>query len=115
MDYSAYSGPTEGSPWQPLPSQYLPSPPTALCFDPLSPLLFTANPQGTISSYFCSPTTGLGGRYTSYKGHRGAVGDIAIDQTGILSVGGGGQAPGLGATGNIKMANRRAMTLWSIE
>ncbi|GAA5946166.1 hypothetical protein JCM3765_000141 [Sporobolomyces pararoseus] len=115
MDYTGYAGPSEGSPWQPLPSQYLPNPPTALCFDPLSPLLFTANPQGTISSYFCSPTEGLGGRYTSYKGHRGAVGDMTIDQTGILSVGGGGQAPGLGATGNIKMANRRAMTLWSVD
>ncbi|GAA6005194.1 hypothetical protein JCM11491_002615 [Sporobolomyces phaffii] len=115
MDYSAYSSAPDASPWQPLPSQYLPSPATALCFDPLSPLLFTANPQGTVSSYFCSPTTGLGGRYTSYRGHRGAVGDMAIDQTGILSVGGGGQAPGVGGAGNIKMANRRAMTLWSID
>ncbi|GAA5868955.1 hypothetical protein JCM16303_000318 [Sporobolomyces ruberrimus] len=115
MDYSTYSSAQDASPWQPLPSHYLPSPPTALCFDPLSPLLFTANPHGTVSSYFCTPTEGLGGRYTSYKGHRGAVGDMSIDQTGILSVGGGGQAPGPAGTGNIKMANRRAMTLWSID
>lgn len=102
-------------PWRPLASQYLALAPTALAFDPVSPLLFTASPTGTITSYFCSPTTGLGGRYTSYHAHWGAVGECTIDNTGILSVGGGmgGGRPGSG--GSIKMATRRGLALWTIE
>ena len=86
MAYTSYL-PT--SSWQPLPSQYLPSPPSTLTFDPVSPLLFASSQAGTITSHFCSPTTGLGGRYTSYKAHWGAVGECTVDNTGILSVGGG--------------------------
>lgn len=117
MVYATYNtAGTEASAWQPLPSQYFPTPPTALAFDPLSPLLFAANPNGTIASHFCSPDAGLGGRYTSYRGHWGAVGEMAIDQSGILSVGGGGSMPGrAGGGGSVKLANRRGMTLWSVE
>ncbi|GAA5878976.1 hypothetical protein JCM1840_007400 [Sporobolomyces johnsonii] len=115
MAYTPYSGSPNSSTWQPLPSQYLPTPPTTLAFDPLSPLLFAATPNGTVTSYFCSPTTGLSGRYTSYRGHWGAVGEMAIDQTGVLSAGGGGGLPGKASAGNIKMANRRGLTLWSVE
>ncbi|CEQ42977.1 SPOSA6832_04843, partial [Sporobolomyces salmonicolor] len=115
MAYTPYSGPSSSSVWQPLPSQYLPTPPTTLAFDPLSPLLFAATPNGTVTSYFCSPTTGLSGRYTSYRGHWGAVGEMAIDQTGVLSAGGGGGLPGKASAGNIKMANRRGLTLWSVD
>ncbi|GAA5954496.1 hypothetical protein JCM21900_005967 [Sporobolomyces salmonicolor] len=115
MAYTPYSGSSSSSVWQPLPSQYLPTPPTTLAFDPLSPLLFAATPNGTVTSYFCSPTTGLSGRYTSYRGHWGAVGEMAIDQTGVLSAGGGGGLPGKASAGNIKMANRRGLTLWSVD
>ncbi|GJN87292.1 hypothetical protein Rhopal_000240-T1 [Rhodotorula paludigena] len=115
MAYAQYGGAGD-SPWQPLPSQFLPSPPTALAFDPMSPLLFAATPTGTVQSYFCSPTTGLSGRYTSYRGHWGAVGEMGIDQSGILSVGGGGAMPGRsGGGGSVKLANRRGMTLWTVE
>ena len=101
------------SSWQPLASQYLRDHPTALAFDPTSPLLFTGSPQGSVASYFCSPTTGLASRYTSYRAHWGPVGDCTVDNTGILSVGGGGLRPGVG--GSIKMATRRGIALWSIE
>lgn len=116
MAYTPYGGSQGPSAWQPLPSQYLPTPPTALAFDPLSPLLFAASPTGTIASHFCAPNAGLGGRYTSYRGHWGAVGEMAIDQSGILSVGGGGSMPGrTGGGGSVKLANRRGVTLWSVE
>ncbi|TKA57450.1 hypothetical protein B0A53_00679 [Rhodotorula sp. CCFEE 5036] len=116
MAYTPYGGSPGSSTWQPLPSQYFPTPPTALAFDPLSPLLFAANPNGTITSHFCSPDQGLGGRYTSYRGHWGPVGEMAIDQSGILSVGGGGNMPGRsGGGGSVKLANRRGMALWSVE
>lgn len=116
MAYTPYGGSPCSSTWQPLPSQYFPTPPTALAFDPLSPLLFAANPNGTITSHFCSPDQGLGGRYTSYRGHWGPVGEMAIDQSGILSVGGGGNMPGRsGGGGSVKLANRRGMALWSVE
>ncbi|BGP54203.1 hypothetical protein JCM8202_001336 [Rhodotorula sphaerocarpa] len=116
MSYAPYGTTAEQSAWQPLPSQYFPSPPTALAFDPLSPLLFAANPNGTVESHFCAPDAGLGGRYTSYRGHWGAVGEMAIDQSGVLSVGGGGVMPGRAAGGgSVKLANRRGMTLWSVE
>ncbi|GAA6028111.1 hypothetical protein JCM8097_001876 [Rhodosporidiobolus ruineniae] len=102
--------------WQPLPSQFLPAPPTSLAFDPLSPLLFAATPTGTVTSYYCSPSTGVSGRYTSYRGHWGAVGDLSVDQSGVLSVGGGGAVPGRsGGGGSVKLANRRGMCLWSVE
>lgn len=116
MSYAPYGTTAEQSAWQPLPSQYFPSPPTALAFDPLSPLLFAANPNGTVESHFCAPDAGLGGRYTSYRGHWGAVGEMAIDQSGVLSVGGGGVMPGRAAGGgSVKLANRRGMALWSVE
>ncbi|BGO90283.1 hypothetical protein NBRC10512_004804 [Rhodotorula toruloides] len=116
MAYTPYGGSPGPSAWQPLPSQYLPTPPTALAFDPLSPLLFAASPTGTIASHFCAPNAGLGGRYTSYRGHWGAVGEMGIDQSGILSVGGGGSMPGrTGGGGSVKLANRRGVTLWSVE
>lgn len=110
---SAASQPHNDSTWQPLASQYLPSVPTALAFDPVSPLLFAASPQGTVASYFCSPTTGLAGRYTSYRAHAGPVGEAQVDSTGILSVGGGGVRAGVG--GSVKMATRRGVALWTIE
>ena len=85
-------------------------------FNPLSPLLSPATPNGTTTSHFCSPDQGLGGRYTSYRGHWGPVGEMAIDQSGILSVGGGGNMPGRsGGGGSVKLANRRGMALWSVE
>ena len=117
MAYAQYgAGDDEGSVWQPLPSQFLPSPPTALAFDPMSPLAFAGSPSGTVASYFCQPTTGLGGRYTSYRAHWGAVGEMGVDPSGILSVGGGGSMPGRSAGGgSVKLANRRGMTLWSVE
>lgn len=116
MAYHHYAGDDEGSVWQPLPSQFLPAPPTSLAFDPMSPLLFAGTPSGTVASYFCQPTTGLGGRYTSYRGHWGAVGEMGVDQSGVLSVGGGGAMPGRsGGGGSVKLANRRGMTLWSVE
>ncbi|GAA6000190.1 hypothetical protein JCM10207_007897 [Rhodosporidiobolus poonsookiae] len=116
MAYTPYPDSPPTSAWQPLPSTYLPAPPTTLAFDPLSPLLFTANPTGTVTSYYCSPATGLSGRYTSYRGHWGAVGELGVDQSGVLSVGGGGSMPGRsGGGGSIKLANRRGMTLWSVE
>ncbi|GAA5943118.1 hypothetical protein JCM3775_000652 [Rhodotorula graminis] len=117
MSYAQYgAGDDEGSVWQPLPSQFLPSPPTALAFDPMSPLVFAGSPSGTVASYFCQPTTGLGGRYTSYRAHWGAVGEMGVDPSGILSVGGGGSMPGRsGGGGSVKLANRRGMTLWSVE
>ncbi|BGP38499.1 poly(A)-specific ribonuclease [Rhodotorula kratochvilovae] len=118
MSYSQYPGQQDdgASVWQPLPSQFLPAPPTALAFDPLSPLLFAATPTGTVTSYFCAPTTGLGGRYTSYRGHWGAVGEMGVDQSGILSVGGGGAMPGRSSGGgSVKLANRRGMALWTVE
>ncbi|GAA5924433.1 hypothetical protein JCM10213_004576 [Rhodosporidiobolus nylandii] len=116
MAYTPYASPTSSSGWQPLPSQYLPAPPTALAFDSLSPLLFAATPTGTVASWYCSPSAGLSGRYTSYRGHWGAVGELGVEQSGVLSVGGGGAMPGRsGGGGSIKLANRRGMTLWSVE
>lgn len=104
------------SAWQPLPSQYLPTPAATITFDPASPLLFASSSAGAIASYFCSPSTGLSGRYTSYKAHYGAVGEVTIDNTGILSVGGGGLMNGRpGKGGSIKMATRRGLALWSLE
>lgn len=114
MAYSAYSADTGGT-WQPLPSQYLPTPPSTLNFDPLSPLLFASSATGTVASYFCSPTTGLSGRYTSYRAHWGAVGEASVDNTGVLSVGGGGMNGRPGKGGSVKMATRRGMALWSVE
>jgi hypothetical protein len=112
MAYQSDSGP-----WEPLSQFYLPAgPSTALAFDPLSPLLFSSTPSGTVSSYYCSPRDGITGRYTSYVAHRGSVADLAVDQSGILSVGGGGMPPGQrGYGGNVKLANRRGLTLWSVE
>ncbi|GAA5911786.1 hypothetical protein JCM6882_003353 [Rhodosporidiobolus microsporus] len=116
MSYTPYGGSPDVSPWNPLPSIFLPSPPTSLAFDSLSPLLFAANPTGTVTSYYCSPSAGLSGRYTSYRGHWGAVGELGVEQSGILSVGGGGTMPGRsGGGGSVKLANRRGMTLWSVE
>ncbi|GAA5855893.1 hypothetical protein JCM8547_000402 [Rhodosporidiobolus lusitaniae] len=116
MAYTPYPSPSGTSAWQPLPSQFLPAPAAALAFDPLSPLVFAATPTGTVTSYYCSPTAGLSGRYTSYRGHWGAVGEMSLDQSGILSVGGGGGLPGRsGGGGSIKLANRRGMALWSVE
>lgn len=116
MAFQAYDNDSHGA-WQPLPSQYLPTPaPTTLNFDPSSSLLWASTSAGTIASYFCSPTTGLSGRYTSYKAHYGAVGEVTIDNTGILSVGGGGMMNGRpGKGGSIKMATRRGVALWSLE
>lgn len=102
------------STWLPLPSQYLPTPCTTLAFDPISPLMFAGFQSGTITSYFTSPTTGLSGRYTSYKAHWGQVGLTSIDKAGILSVGGGVGAGGAKG-GSIKMANRRGVSIWSID
>lgn len=89
----------------PLPSIYLPFNPSSICFDSQSELLFTGSNTGTITSYFCSTTTGLSSKYTSYRAHVGTVADITVDSKGILTIGGG----------NIKLANRRGIPLWSIE
>jgi len=106
----------ESSPsWQALPSQYLPLPPTSLAFDPLQPLVWFGSPLGTVSSHFASPSQGLATRYTSYRAHAGVAAELAVDQTGILSVGG---APGgaRGARGgSVKMANRRGICLWEVK
>lgn len=107
-----------GSSWAPLPSQYLPLPPASLAFDPLQPLVWVGSPIGTVSSHFASPSQGLGGRYTSYRAHGAAVTEMALDQTGIISVGGGvpGQAGGRGHRGgSVKMANRRGLCLWEVQ
>ncbi|GAA5974216.1 hypothetical protein JCM11641_003332 [Rhodosporidiobolus odoratus] len=116
MAYAPYGDANNGTTWQSLPSQYLPAPPTSLAFDSLSPLLFAATPTGTVTSYYCSPSSGLSGRYTSYRGHWGPVGELTIEQAGILSVGGGGAMPGRsGGGGSVKLANRRGIALWSVE
>ncbi|SCV74095.1 BQ2448_6527 [Microbotryum intermedium] len=109
------------STWHPLPSIYLPTAASSILFDPAQPLLLAASALGTVSTYVCNPTSGLTSRYTSYRAHHGPVGEIAADQNGILSVGGGSPSPSSSSSArrnqysSIKMANRRGLTSWAIE
>ena len=102
--------------WRPLPSQFLPGPPTALAFDPASPLLFAGFENGTVASYFASPTSGVTGRYTSYRAHNGPVSELSADNTGVLSVGGDAR-PATYATkgGSVKLATKRGLAQWTVE
>lgn len=101
--------------WSPIPSQYLPTSALTLAFDPASPLLFASTSQGTITSYFCSPESGLGGRYTSFKAHWGLVGECKVDTGGVLSVGGGGGGGKNPRGGSIRFTSRRGLPIWSVE
>ncbi|SCZ99141.1 BZ3500_MvSof-1268-A1-R1_Chr3-1g05835 [Microbotryum saponariae] len=116
------SDPNDRSSWHPLPSMYLPTAASSSLFDPAQPLLLAASALGTVSTYFCNPISGLTSRYTSYSAHQGPVGEIAVDQNGILSVGGGSASPSSSSSSarrnrysSIKMANRRGLTSWTIE
>ncbi|ORZ06801.1 ubiquitin carboxyl-terminal hydrolase-domain-containing protein, partial [Lobosporangium transversale] len=76
------------------------TPVTCVKFDPHHELVWTANENGYVSSYYGS---GLQ-RYSSYKAHKGSVRQIMILDRGIVSI----------AKDSIHLSNRRGLASWNL-
>ncbi|KAI7828196.1 ubiquitin carboxyl-terminal hydrolase-domain-containing protein, partial [Gamsiella multidivaricata] len=75
-------------------------PVTCVKFDPHHELVWTANENGYISSYYGA---GLQ-RYSSYRAHKGSVRQMMVMDRGIVSIG----------KDSVHLANRRGLASWNI-